>query len=266
MTRIPLIIDAEPDDPEDVIVLVDGTVAGRPYRFVLDTGAWRSQLEADEYTCSLEAKPGEGSSGVFAPSSDPVVTVRDVAVGPLRAETLDVWRAEPVPPHPRNLLGMDVLSQYRCLLRLGAAASLDINPPPDHQARHDLLIGDRGHVYLDVSWPGVTAQACVDTGASITIVNRDFRLAHPQLFEDIGTTTGTDTTGTTFETPLVLLAEAVIGDRPFARHKAAVVDLSHIGTDEPPTDLILGFPTLCQADWLFDFPAKRWAVMNPTAR
>jgi hypothetical protein len=25
-------------------------------------------------------------------------------------------------------------------------------------------------------------------------------------------------------------------------------------------DLILGYPTIRQADWLFDFPARRWAV------
>jgi len=27
-------------------------------------------------------------------------------------------------------------------------------------------------------------------------------------------------------------------------------------------DLILGYPTIRQADWLFDFPAARWAVTN----
>jgi hypothetical protein len=31
---------------------------------------------------------------------------------------------------------------------------------------------------------------------------------------------------------------------------------------EYPMDLILGYPTLRQADWLFDFPAKRWTLTN----
>jgi hypothetical protein len=76
---------------------------------------------------------------------------------------------------------------------------------------------------------------------------------------------GTDATGATVETPLVLLAGAVIGGRWFGRHKAAVVDLSGANsTLELPMDLILGYPALRQADWLFDFPASRWTVMGPS--
>jgi len=223
--QIPLIIEADPDDPGCATIMADGTVAGRPYRFIVDTGAARTQLEADEYTSALKAAPDESSSGAFASHADPVITVTDVAVGPLRAATLDVTRVSPIPPQPRNLLGLDVLRRYRCLFRLQAAV-LDADAPANHQAGRDLRTDSRGHVYMDVSWPGVTAQACWDTGAGITIVNRDFRLAHPRLFEEAGTATGTDGTGATLETPLVLMAEAVIGGRSFGRHQAAVVDLS----------------------------------------
>jgi len=264
MGQIPLIIEAEPDDPDCAVVMADGTVAGRPYRFIVDTGAARTQLEADDYTRTLAAAPGETSSGVFAPRRDPVVTVTDVAVGPLRAATLDVTRVSPDPPRPGNLLGMDLLRRYRCLFRLRAGV-LDAEPPADCQAERDLRLDSRGHVYVDVHWPGVTAQACWDSGAGITIVNRDFWLAHPRLFEEAGTATGTDATGATRPTPAVLMAEAVIGGRAFARHRAAVVDLSHVNSIiELPMDLILGYPTLSQADWLFDFPAGRWAVTGPS--
>lgn len=74
-----------------------------------------------------------------------------------------------------------------------------------------------------------------------------------------------DATGATLETPVVLVAEAVIGGRSFGKHKAAVADLSHANsTIELPMDLILGYPALRQADWLFDFPASRWTVMDPS--
>jgi len=142
---------------------------------------------------------------------------------------------------------------------------LDVGALTDYQAERNLRLDSRGHVYVDVYWPDVTAQACWDSGAGITIVNRDFRLAHPLLFEEIGTATGTDATGATQDTPVVLVAEAVIGGRSFGEHKAAVVDLSHANsTIELPMDLILGYPTLRQADWLFDFPASRWTVMGPS--
>jgi predicted aspartyl protease len=264
VSQIPLIIHAEPDDPDCATIMVDGTVAGRPYRFILDTGAARTQLEADEYTCTLVATPGENSSGAFASHSDPIVTVTDVAVGPLRVATLDVTRVSPIPPQLRNLLGMDVLRRCCCLFRLEAGL-LDVEAPTDYQAERNLRMDSRGHVYVDVDWPGVTAQGCWDTGAGITIVNRDFWLAHPRLFEKIGTATGTDATGATLETPVVLMAEVVIGGCSFRKHKAAVVDLSHANSlIELPMDLILGYPTLCQADWLFDFPANRWTVMGPS--
>jgi hypothetical protein len=264
MPQIPLVIQAEPDDPDCAAVMTDGTVAGRPYRFIVDTGAARTQLEADEYTGTLEAASVETSSGALASHSDPVVTVTDVAVGPLRAATLDVTRVSPAPPRTRNLLGMDVLRGYRCRFRLQAGL-LDVDAPADHQTDRDLRTDSRGHVYVDVHWPGVTGQACWDSGAGITIVNRDFRLAYPRLFEEAGTATGTDATGATLETPLVLMAQAVIGGRRFGRHRAAVVDLSHANsTIELPMDLILGYPTLEQADWLFDFPANRWTVTGPS--
>jgi hypothetical protein len=262
--QIPLIIEADPDDPDCAMVMVDGTVAGKPYRFVLDTAAARTQLEADEYTGALEAMPGESSSGVFASRSDEIITVRDVAIGSLRVATLDVTRVSPVPAQLRNLLGMDVLRRCRCLFRLEAGL-LDVEAPAGCQAGHDLQMDSRSHVYVDVCWPGVTAQACWDTGAGITVVNRDFWLAHPQLFEEIGTSTGTDGSGTTLETPVVQMAEAVIGGRSFGKHKAAVVDLSRVNsTIELPMDVILGYPALRQADWLFDFPARRWMVMDPS--
>jgi hypothetical protein len=37
MRQVPLVIVPEPDDPGCATVMVDGTVAGRPYRFILDT-------------------------------------------------------------------------------------------------------------------------------------------------------------------------------------------------------------------------------------
>jgi len=48
--QVPLIVEPDADDPGCATVLVDATIAGRPYRLVLDTGVARSQLEANQYT------------------------------------------------------------------------------------------------------------------------------------------------------------------------------------------------------------------------
>jgi hypothetical protein len=118
-------------------------------------------------------------------------------------------------------------------------------------------------VYLDLHWPGVTARACWDTGSSATLVNRDFWLAHPDLFEEIGVTSGTDSHGTRADAPQLMMAGPVIGPRAFARHHVVAVDLSAVNRSAAyPIDLIIGYPTLRQADWLLDFPAKRWTLTS----
>ena len=261
MRHVPMIIEPEVGDPDSAAVRVDGTVAGRPYRFMLDTGAARTQLEADEYTRALSAEAGDSSLGALGGrSADPVVTVTDLVVGPLQAARLAVARVEPGGPAAHNLLGMDVLGRYRCHFRFGAGV-LEVEDPPRRRADRDLLVSNRGHAYVGVQWPGVTGQACWDSGSGATIVNRDFWLGHPELFSELGTSVGTDSSGTQAATPVLMMAGPVIGQREFTTHRVVAVDLSRVNrTLEHPMDLILGYPTLRQADWLFDFPAMRWRL------
>lgn len=257
MSRVPLIIEPDPDDPGCAMVLVDATVAGRPYRMVLDTGAARTQLEADEYTSALPVTGEDSSLAAFGGRvTESLVTVTDLAAGALRVATLEVTRGAPGLGHR---LGMDVLGRHRCHFRLDAGV-LDVDVPVP-QAGHGLLVSRRGHVYVEARWPGVSGLACWDTGSGATIVNRDFWLAHPELFEQAGTSAGIDGNGQRAETPLLAMAGPVIGQRAFGGHQTVAVDLSGVNaTLEYPMDLILGYPTIRQADWLFDFPARRWTL------
>ncbi|MGH3184116.1 MAG: hypothetical protein ACRDOH_18690 [Streptosporangiaceae bacterium] len=135
--------------------------------------------------------------------------------------------------------------------------------PPGSRASRELLMSRRGHAYVEVHWRGVSGNACWDTGSGATIVNRDFWLGHPEVFEQIGMSAGTDGRGERAETPLLLMAESAIGQRTFGPHQAVAVDLSRVNsTLQYPMDLILGYPTIRQADWLFDFPTRRWTLTN----
>ena len=61
------------------------------------------------------------------------------------------------------------------------------------------------------------------------------------------------------ETPLLRMAGPVIGGREFNGHLAVAVGLSAANSMlSPRMDLIVGYPTIRQADSLFDFPARRW--------
>ncbi len=267
---MPLIIEPDADDPDFATVLVDATIAGRPYRLILDTGAARTQLNADEYTATLRPVGQDASSAAFGGTvTEPLVTVTDLAVGPVRVAELDVTRSE---RGLAQVLGMDVLGRYCCHFRLeagvlGLGLGLGLEAPPGVQADNPLVRDRRGHPYVDVQWPGVSGHACWDSGAGATVVDRAFWLGHPSLFEQVGVSAGTDANGAAVETPLLLMAGPVIGRRAFSRHKVVAVDLSGVnGTADYPMDLILGYPTIRQADWLFDFPAGRWTLTDPAAR
>jgi hypothetical protein len=201
--QVPLVIEPDPDDPDFANVSIDVTIAGRPYRLLLDTGAARTQLHLDEYTKTLPPLGQASSSAAFgSQAQEPVVTITDLTIGPLRLETLNVRRSE---YGHSQVLGMDVLGQHRWDLRL-AAGILDLDPSPGISMENELTLGPRGHIYVEASWPGVTARACLDTGAGATV-------------------------------------------------------LSQVNsTLDKPMDLILGYPTILLADWLFDFPARRWTV------
>jgi hypothetical protein len=263
--QVPLIIEPDEDDPDAATVLVDATIAGRPYRLILDTGAARTQLYADEYTSALPAVGEDTSAGGFGgQATRPIVTATDLVIGPLRIAELGVTRAE---RESAQVLEMDVLGRYCCHFRLGAGV-MDLEAPPGVRAGNEVVRGSRGHVYVDVRWPGVSGQACWDTGAGATLVDRGFWFSHPELFEQVGTSAGTDVNGDRFETPLLLMAAPIIGQRRFSGHNAVAVDLSGVNsTTDRPMDLILGYPAIRQADWFFDFPAGRWTLtgMAPPA-
>ena len=225
--QVPLIIEPDPDDPGCATVMVDVTIAGRPYRLVLDTGAARSLLEADEYTCGLTPAGRDSSFAVFGGRvTDPVVTITDLAAGPLRVATLDVTLSE---RGVVSRLGMDVLGKHCCHFRLDAGV-LGLEAPPGSRAENELLMSRRGHVYVEVHWRGISGHACWDTGSGATLVNRDFWLGHPELFEQIGTSAGTDGNGERAETPLLMMAESAIGQRTFGPHQAVAVDLSRVNS------------------------------------
>lgn len=53
MNEFKLIIVPDEEDAEAAEVLVDGTIGGNYYRFLLDTGAARSSVRFDDYTAAL---------------------------------------------------------------------------------------------------------------------------------------------------------------------------------------------------------------------
>jgi hypothetical protein len=256
-----LIIKPDAEEEGAAEIFVDGNLGGHPYQFLLDTGAGQSAVIFDDYTAAFDSSEKRDSSGVFAKSSEDLITVPSIGFGPIAKQNFTLVRKPQRHPDTRNLIGMDVLKDFRLHFFFDAnRVSVDA-PDETEYAWQALFLDGRFHPYVGVGFGGATARSVWDTGASLTIVDTNFVEKYPTYFQEIGQSSGTDSTGATMETPMYIMAETKIGGHRFPPHKVAGVDLSGVNDSiEVPMDLILGYTTLSQANWLFDFPDKRWTI------
>ena len=236
--RVPLIIEVDAEDPDCAEILADGTVAGRSYRFMIDTGAGRSQVVADAFTSTLPRVGTHTSTGVFGERDNDLIVLPDIALGATTMTSVEVSRVQ---PGGHNLLGTDVLGRHCCVFDFDAV-ELRFEAPGTASTRWDLVTDARGHCYIDVAWSGAVGYACWDSGAGITIVDTGFVERNGSLFTAAGMSSGTDVTGADAQTATFVMSDARIGDVVFAPHKVAAVDLSraNAGLDRR-MDLILGY-------------------------
>ncbi|MEO8397761.1 MAG: aspartyl protease family protein [Chloroflexota bacterium] len=264
MGAFSLIIKPDADEAEAAEIYVDGRIGGRAYRFLLDTGAGKSSVVSDDYTSTFDSAEKHHSSGVFAKSSEDLITVPSIEVGSISRENFTLVRAAPIPgaAERSSLIGMDLLKDFRLHLFFDQArVSVDEDAGAPDYAVQDLMLDDRFHPYVEVQFEAASAKAVWDTGASLTIVDMAFVKKHPGAFQEVGQSTGTDATGAQMETPMFVMAATTIGGCEFPSHRAAGVDLSAVNAMlDVPMDIILGYSTLRQANWLFDFPRRKWAV------
>ena len=262
MSEFNLIIKPDPENAEEAEVYVDGTLDGRAYRFLLDTGAARSSIIQDEYTSQFDSLGKNDSSGVFAAVSDDLITVPRIVIGPISRQNFTLVRAA-INPGVKNLIGMDLLKEFCCHFLFDEQRVLvDAEDFSESAyAFEPLFLDRRSHPYINVQFGAVEAKAVWDTGASITLADLNFINSQPAFFAEAGRSIGTDATGNQQETPMFMMSAAVIGQHLFPPHRVVGVDLAPVNSQiEMPMDLILGYSTLSKANWLFDFPGVRWAI------
>lgn len=262
MTDLHLIIEPDQDEPGAALPFVDGLVDGKPYRFLLDTGAARSSIIHDDYTATLSSSGKHASSGVFAPSNEDIITIARLEIGPITQQNFSLTRSPQEPGSP-TLIGMDILHDFCCHFRFdeGRVSVESDCPPDDANTFEPLRLDNRLHPYIKVNFGTAQANAIWDTGSSITVADLNFIQRQPTFFAEAGYSTGTDATGAQVQTPMFTMSSANIGGHLFPPHRIAAVDLSRINaTLETPMDLIIGYITYSQAHWMFDFPAKKWRI------
>lgn len=257
MNAIPLILTADGDGLGGALVLADGWIGDRRYRFLLDTGAATTSVISDPYGQTFPVQGCRPSGGVFESYIDELVAIPPLIVGPICKAGLVVAR------NPASLLyptlGMDVLQAYRLEFRF--AEGLVVVGDDERAPRgYPLTTSAGGHPLIEVALGDATALSVRDTGSSITVVDPRLIASRPSHFSRIGSSSGTDSGGATESHPMCVMSGAEIGGIPLAAHVVAVVDLANLGGTTSGIQAILGYTSLVQTDWLFDFPSLRWAV------
>jgi hypothetical protein len=268
MNGLDLIIQPDADDADAAEVFVDGAIGGRPYRFLLDTGAARSCVRYDDYTATLGAVGKDSSSGVFAGGSRDLVSAPSLTLGSISRTDFTLARAAQGDTGRQNLIGMDLLKDLRCHFRFDEqCVDVDENGAEGNDAAfEELFIDQRAHPYVPVQLGDVIASAVWDTGSGMTVVDTNFIARTPGFFPAAGQSIGTDSTGAQQETPMYMMAAATIGGYTFPTQRVAAVDLARVNaTLERPMDLIVGYNLYSKAHWLFDFPRRRWRITKMMA-
>jgi predicted aspartyl protease len=111
MNEFRLIIQPDEADEEAATVFDEGMIGSHRYQFVLDTGASRSCVTLDEHTAGYAAVGSHMSGGVFARSTEDLITVPTIELGPISKKHFTLAR---VPKHlaTKSLIGMDILRDY----------------------------------------------------------------------------------------------------------------------------------------------------------
>lgn len=262
MNKISLLLKFDDESRQTAEVYVEGSVQKELCRFLLDTGCAKTTLTRDRHTRDLPSIGKRESSGTFGRAEYDLVELTSLSVGPMFREKWVVSRA-PEGGTDRHLFGMDVMRDH-CLDF--AFDNNEMNIVPETDARRELadqeLIMERDLIpYIPVELGGKRGNAIWDSGASITLVDMKFVQQHPNMFVSMGNEIGTDSTNTQRETPIFMMNGLVVAGRKFQPLKVAAINFSISQTKiENPLNVVLGYSTLRQANWLFDFPRRKWAI------
>jgi clan AA aspartic protease (TIGR02281 family) len=239
---------------------VDGFVDKKSYRFVLDTGAAFTRLSYDDFTSNFKEEKLSESSGAFAKHSASLITVPSVQISSLYKKSVQVARA-PKNSNDQNLLGMNFLKDFALYFQFRENKVTVLRDDRPNTSLQDLFLGERFHPYVDISWGEIKAKGVWDTGAGMTCFDLGFIKKHSEIFKQTGKTSGKDSSGSSGENPLFLMNSFALGGKVFPSTTVVGIDLSiPNSTIRTPMDFILGENVLKQADWIFDFPNKKWAI------
>lgn len=261
MNQIKLKYKYDDERQDTAEVWIEGFVDNTPQRFILDTGCATTSLYLNEFSEKYISQGSRQYSGTFGSAICEFINVSKIGCGPIQKKDITIVRTQ-AGGNDKNLFGMDLLKDHIFhFLPKHQVVEILTELPPDNYKFNPLFLDSGSIPFIELEFFNQTAIAVWDTGAGVTIVDRAFLKRNSEFFDLDGITTGTDSTGRTFETETFLMKSIWIGHNLFPPHRVVPIDLSHIGSKTGRgMDFILGFSTLRLANWLMDFQGRKWTI------
>ncbi len=204
---------------------------------LFDTGAATSQLVQSKLTDSLVKVKTKESQGVLGSKMQDMVIVDELCVGSIKAEHLQVDLDDSV-----GIIGNDVLKNYAYTLDTSKNEIVLIDP---FISDLKCVIGQRGHLYVEIEIGHKNGMALIDTGASCSLIDDEFCKEIVGMVSDNRTETGEDWAGAIIETPIIEVDSLTMGNVRFPSHEFAALDFKQVFSYmEYPIAAIIGATTL----------------------
>jgi hypothetical protein len=241
----------ENDHRPEKLLLVEVSIDNTSFEFLVDTGGATTLMQRNEFTESYSVKSSSESGGAFSNVKyEKILIEKLVFLGTF--EDVLIERESIKGQIPYNILGLDILGNFSLYFDFKNNV-INAEDILEGKNKNELILSKVKHPHMSVSLESVKGTVLWDSGASITIVGKHFINKYPFLFEQVGSTTGMDSNAYIQETNLLVMNEMNIDGRKFSKVVVAEVDMGFINNNSSiNVDMILGYPTISQYNWLID--------------
>lgn len=238
-------------------VIVDGAEVV----FQLDTG---SNYTAMAYTSLVAKYPVTGTirstSAAGVAISNDKIKLASFKIGSIQREDFEVVRYQPNSPL-NNRIGMNGINTTLLNFDMKHNVLNFGKIQPQGLQQFQLRVDKNLQFGMDVTVGDKVVGAIWDTGAELSVVDRDFLASHPEQFKFLQKIdNGVDATGNKVEFELYQASNILVGDKLFSGAILAMDFKMMAEAFGPSVKLILGTNFIRGHNWYFDQKNKSWAV------
>ena len=226
----------------------------------LDTGANSSTVPDRPPWNAYPGKPGHSRSASGHVEECRSIVIDKIRVSNWSLEKLDVLRCSTVAVSEPQI-GLDVFRGRIVELDLQKKILRGLERIPTRLQTQKLLDNGKA-LFIPVSIDGKISDAMFDTGATLSVVDREFVKKNPGLFTSVGDVdSGKDGANVKMDARLYYLKEATIGGKDFRQVETVAISFEQFKDVLPPGSyFVAGYSVIRRARWYLDLKNGNWAL------